>query len=322
MLATQRAASRPRRRAASASSTPRPRRSTASAETLPTPEDTLPRPISPYGVTKLAGEHLCRLVHDRASASTSSRCATSRSTGRASGPTWRSRASCRRSLEGAAVRRSTATAARRAQLHLRRRRRRAPRSRRWSARRAGAVYNVGGGAETSMRDAIALLERIAGRTLDLGPRRSPRATCARTAGRHDADPRRARLGAARSGSRTACARSGCGRRRGWPRDEPAGSTRCPTSTPSRRSTSAATRAPSSPTGGCRCLGIVVGILAGYALALGGGKVYQAEARVYLGNPFSPNGGASVPSLATNPEVVSEIVRSESAISSRPRGRPG
>ena len=32
---------------------------------------------------------------------------------------------------------------------------------------AGAVYNVGGGAETSMRDAIALCERIAGRTLEL-----------------------------------------------------------------------------------------------------------------------------------------------------------
>lgn len=31
------------------------------AETLPTGEDALPRPISPYGVTKLAAEHLCFL---------------------------------------------------------------------------------------------------------------------------------------------------------------------------------------------------------------------------------------------------------------------
>jgi UDP-glucose 4-epimerase len=31
------------------------------SETLPTSEDALPRPISPYGVTKLAGEHLARL---------------------------------------------------------------------------------------------------------------------------------------------------------------------------------------------------------------------------------------------------------------------
>jgi UDP-glucuronate 4-epimerase len=31
------------------------------AETLPTPEDAKPRPYSPYGMTKLAGEHLCAL---------------------------------------------------------------------------------------------------------------------------------------------------------------------------------------------------------------------------------------------------------------------
>jgi UDP-glucose 4-epimerase len=33
------------------------------AERFPTPEDALPRPYSPYGVTKLAGEHLCQLYH-------------------------------------------------------------------------------------------------------------------------------------------------------------------------------------------------------------------------------------------------------------------
>jgi len=31
------------------------------AEAFPTPETTLPKPVSPYGVTKLAGEHLCHL---------------------------------------------------------------------------------------------------------------------------------------------------------------------------------------------------------------------------------------------------------------------
>lgn len=31
------------------------------AETFPTPEEVIPRPVSPYGVTKLAGEHLCLL---------------------------------------------------------------------------------------------------------------------------------------------------------------------------------------------------------------------------------------------------------------------
>lgn len=33
------------------------------AETLPTNEDVVPRPFSPYGVTKLAGEHLCLAYH-------------------------------------------------------------------------------------------------------------------------------------------------------------------------------------------------------------------------------------------------------------------
>ena len=31
------------------------------AETFPTPETVTPRPLSPYGMTKLSGEHLCRL---------------------------------------------------------------------------------------------------------------------------------------------------------------------------------------------------------------------------------------------------------------------
>ena len=33
------------------------------AEDLPTREDATPKPLSPYGVTKLAAEHLCRLYH-------------------------------------------------------------------------------------------------------------------------------------------------------------------------------------------------------------------------------------------------------------------
>ena len=33
------------------------------AERFPTPEDAVPRPLSPYGLTKLSGEHLCQLYH-------------------------------------------------------------------------------------------------------------------------------------------------------------------------------------------------------------------------------------------------------------------
>src|SRR5918999_6052726 len=58
------------------------------------------------------------------------------------------------------------------------------------------------------------------------------------------------------------------------------------------------------------LGLVLGLAGGYALALGGGDVYRAEATLYLGQPFSPNGGAPVPGLATNPSTVNEIVHSE------------
>jgi uncharacterized protein involved in exopolysaccharide biosynthesis len=61
------------------------------------------------------------------------------------------------------------------------------------------------------------------------------------------------------------------------------------------------------------LGLLAGILGGYALALGGGDVYRADAIVYLGQPFSPTGGAPVPGLATNPSTVNEIVNSEAAL---------
>jgi nucleoside-diphosphate-sugar epimerase len=34
------------------------------ADKFPTGEDTIPKPVSPYGVTKLAAEHLCQLYHN------------------------------------------------------------------------------------------------------------------------------------------------------------------------------------------------------------------------------------------------------------------
>jgi uncharacterized protein involved in exopolysaccharide biosynthesis len=61
------------------------------------------------------------------------------------------------------------------------------------------------------------------------------------------------------------------------------------------------------------LGLVLGLTAGYLLALGGGKVYKAETLVAMGQPFSPNGGAPVQSFLTNARAVSEIVRSAAAL---------
>jgi uncharacterized protein involved in exopolysaccharide biosynthesis len=61
------------------------------------------------------------------------------------------------------------------------------------------------------------------------------------------------------------------------------------------------------------LGTVLGLLVGFALALGGGKVYEAETLVAMGQPFSPNGGAPVASFITNGRAVAEIIRSEAAL---------
>lgn len=61
------------------------------------------------------------------------------------------------------------------------------------------------------------------------------------------------------------------------------------------------------------LGAVAGLVAGILLALGGGKVYEAETLLAMGQPFSPNGGAPVASFLTNGRAVAEIIRSEAAI---------
>jgi uncharacterized protein involved in exopolysaccharide biosynthesis len=61
------------------------------------------------------------------------------------------------------------------------------------------------------------------------------------------------------------------------------------------------------------LGTVAGLIVGFALALGGGKVYEAETLIAMGQPFSPNGGAPVASFLTNGRAVAEIIRSEAAL---------
>lgn len=61
------------------------------------------------------------------------------------------------------------------------------------------------------------------------------------------------------------------------------------------------------------LGTLAGMVIGFALALGGGKVYEAETLLAMGQPFSPNGGAPVASFLTNGRAVAEIIRSEAAL---------
>ncbi len=60
-------------------------------------------------------------------------------------------------------------------------------------------------------------------------------------------------------------------------------------------------------------GLVAGGVLGVLLSVGGGKVFEAKTLLYLGQPFTPNGGGQIQSLATNPKTVSEIVRSESVL---------
>lgn len=155
------------------------------AESFPTSEDVRPRPISPYGVTKLACEHL--------------HYALARSSGLEAvglrfftvyGPRQRPDMAMTRMLEalaegtsfplygdGSASRSFTyvadAVAATIAAM---------------GNGAAGAVYNVGGGQEASMSEAIALAESIAGREL----RVEAQAAAAGDVRRTSADVRRAR----------------------------------------------------------------------------------------------------------------------------------
>jgi nucleoside-diphosphate-sugar epimerase len=147
------------------------------AEAYPTPEDAVPRPISPYGITKLACEHLAR-----AYAVGFGLDAVVLRYFTVYGPRQRPDMFFRRVCEallagttfeiygsgeqsrsftyvGDAVEATVAAMER------------AP---------AGAVYNVGGGEEASMLEAIALLERIAGRSLDTRRIDAARGDVART----------------------------------------------------------------------------------------------------------------------------------------------
>jgi hypothetical protein len=60
-------------------------------------------------------------------------------------------------------------------------------------------------------------------------------------------------------------------------------------------------------------GLVLGAALGVLVSVGGGEVYRAETLLYLGQPFTPQGGGQIQTLQTNPRTVSQIIRSESAL---------
>jgi nucleoside-diphosphate-sugar epimerase len=149
------------------------------AETYPTPEDARPQPISPYGITKLACEHL---AHAYGLETVLLRYFT------VYGPRQRPDMAFARVVDALARGASfelygdglqsrsftyvaDAVAATAAAMEQ---------------GAAGALYNVGGGTEATMREAIATLEDVSGRTLDLVVRPAAAGDVRRTA----ADTRR------------------------------------------------------------------------------------------------------------------------------------
>jgi nucleoside-diphosphate-sugar epimerase len=135
------------------------------SERLPTPEDAPPRPLSPYGVTKLAGEQLCRVYHVNHGLETVAlRFFT------VYGPRQRPDMAFRRFCEAAAHRGSI-------ELFGDGRQSRdftyvgdvvdAIRAAGTAEGAAGRAYNVGGGSPISLNGALEQLAAIAGRPLDV-----------------------------------------------------------------------------------------------------------------------------------------------------------
>ena len=135
------------------------------SERLPTPEDAPPRPLSPYGVTKLAGEQLCRVYHLNHGVETVAlRFFT------VYGPRQRPDMAFRRFCEAAASRGSI-------ELFGDGRQSRdftyvadvvgALRAAGSAEGAAGRAYNIGGGSPVSLNAALEQLAAIAGRPLDV-----------------------------------------------------------------------------------------------------------------------------------------------------------
>ncbi len=135
------------------------------AETFPTTEDVVPRPHSPYGVTKLAAEHLCSTYHANFGVQ-----AVSLRFFSVYGPRQRPdmafNAFCRAALAGEPIvvfgdGLQTRDFTYVGDVV------RAVRSACEAETAVGGVYNIGGGSRVALRDALEIIERQAGRPLDV-----------------------------------------------------------------------------------------------------------------------------------------------------------
>jgi nucleoside-diphosphate-sugar epimerase len=135
------------------------------AERLPTPEETMPKPFSPYGVTKLAAEYLCSLYHANYGLETVALRYFS-VYGPRQRPDMAFNRFCRAALrrepltvfgDGEQTRDFTFVADVIA----------ATKAAAISPAAAGRIYNVGGGSRVSVNEALRLIAAFAGRPLDV-----------------------------------------------------------------------------------------------------------------------------------------------------------
>jgi UDP-glucose 4-epimerase len=135
------------------------------AAQLPTPEDTIPRPFSPYGVTKLGAEHLCQLYHGNYGLETVSLRYFS-VYGPRQRPDMAFNAFCRAAIEGEPMvvfgdGRQTRDFTFVGDIVS------ATRAAASSEDAVGGVFNIGGGSRASVNDALELISDFAGRSLDV-----------------------------------------------------------------------------------------------------------------------------------------------------------
>jgi UDP-glucose 4-epimerase len=134
------------------------------AERFPTPEDMLPRPFSPYGVTKLAAEHLT-LLYGRNFDVPVAALRYFTVYGPRQRPDMAFHRFCRAMLEGRAI--SVYGDGRQSRDFTFVDDAIEANVRAWKGARPQAVYNVGGGSQVEVLEAIAILERALGVKADL-----------------------------------------------------------------------------------------------------------------------------------------------------------
>src|SRR5262245_12972706 len=61
------------------------------------------------------------------------------------------------------------------------------------------------------------------------------------------------------------------------------------------------------------VGLVVDARVGVLVSVGSGQTWKARTLLYLGQPFTVQGGGQIQSLTTNPRTVSDIIRSANAL---------